>query len=332
MAEEEKELKTEGIPDESLNVDPNRLFNWVMKETGNISYNNMPEEFEDDPNVTRLIDLDEEEREKWMSVLFGKPEDRISDFQRLKLCVAGLLKDSEGNLEHEEINDLLLNMHFLCEMPHIARNVFNIGAEQLVIKYCKHESEEIREHSAWIFHTCSGNNLKFKERFLEADGMKIIFDLIKNEESWIVKKKYIGTLCNLCRQFPPGIQSFIDHGGAELLQEWLPLQNKQTFGKTIRTLIELLHSNALTKEQINNLGMNTWVPDCLQSPKFELRSNTLEVLQLCSTSEFVDVIQRIPNLQFNLNISISTEHGDDPELVEQLTSMVEEIKNKLPSN
>ena len=78
--------------------------------------------------------------------------------------------------------------------------------------------------------------------------------------------------------------------------------------------------------------MNTWVPDCLQSPKFELRSNTLEVLQLCSTSEFVDVIQRIPNLQFNLNISISTEHGDDPELVEQLTSMVEEIKNKLPSN
>merc|ERR1712228_422376 len=151
--------------------------------------------------------------------------------------------DAEGGLENSKIEELLQNMHFLCELPHIARNLFNIGAEELVVKYCKHESEEIREHAAWIFHTSSGNNPAFKERFLEAKGMDIIFELIEKEKSWIVQKKYIGTLCNLCRQFPPGVQSFIDHGGINLLKKWLPLQQKQLFSKYVRTLIELLHNN-----------------------------------------------------------------------------------------
>ena len=59
-AEESPTEDANSIPTDSLNVDPNKLFKWLIKETANVSYNNMPEAMdeEDDGSVTRLIDLD----------------------------------------------------------------------------------------------------------------------------------------------------------------------------------------------------------------------------------------------------------------------------------
>merc|ERR1719499_589993 len=95
---EDKAAVDDDVPTESLNVNPNKLLRWVIKETKNVDYNNLPDDYyeeKDDSHITRLVDLSPEEREKWMTAIFGRPEDRISDTQRMRMVIASLLDDME---------------------------------------------------------------------------------------------------------------------------------------------------------------------------------------------------------------------------------------------
>merc|ERR1719464_1647178 len=105
-----------------------------------------------------------------MTVLFGKKQDRISDTDRLKLCVSSLLNDmvektSEKKLNDSQIEELLQNMHFLCEVPYVAQNLIKVDALPVIYHHAKHKNEEIREHAIWILHTATANNVIFKQRF-----------------------------------------------------------------------------------------------------------------------------------------------------------------------
>jgi len=280
----------------SINVAPNKLLHWVIKETTNISYENLPENHfekkEEDPNISRLIDMTPEEREKWMTIIFGRPEDRISDTDRMKLVIAQLLKDKNGTkdekIDPKQLEDLLQNLHFLCEVSYVAACLSKVDVNlDVVFYYCEHSEVKIREHAAWILHTATGNNLRFKKVFDELGGMKRVFNLIAKEANFIVQKKFLGVLVNMTRQFEPGLGKFISLGGVELITRWLHEEAPHVYDRCLKALNELLFAKVLSIEQLLEMKITQILIAALQAPKRNPRESAIAIIKiLCNQKLF----------------------------------------------
>jgi len=298
MAELDTKISTGAVEPEkigTLNVNPNKLLNWVIKETNKISYNNAPDySEEDDPNVTRLINLSPEEREKWMTVLFGRKEDRISDIDRLKLVISTLLNDMSEEpgkkLEEDHIEGLLQNFHFLCDIPYVAQNLIKLDGLQVIYHYANHPSVAIREHSIWILHTASGNNVIFKQRFHEAGGLEKIFEYMRNEDSTIVQKKFLGVVANMLRQFDPGLNTFVQNQGLDLISQWISNRTEHLFLRSLRILNEILLVGVVERSTLINMDITKIVEDYLQDEDCTVRETILETITHVCKSGFKDLM------------------------------------------
>jgi len=320
----------------SLNVNPQKLLNWVIKETTNVSYKNLPGQKDgaDDPNVTRLINLSPEEREKWMSVLFGKKEDRISDTDRLKLCISSLLNSmsEQGGtkLEDHQVEGLLQNMHFLCEVPYVAQNLIRLDGLEVIYHFAKHPNASIREHAIWILHTASGNNVIFKQRFHEVGGLEKIFEFVQSEESTVVLKKHLGVLANMLRQFNPGLDTFVQNQGVEIISKWIADRTPNLFLRSLRILNELLIVGVVTKPVLEKMNIAQIVADYLQDEDYNVRETILETVMHVCKSGFKDLMNTEQILELLAHVT-SDGAFEDEDYEKEIQAQVEEILHIIKS-
>jgi len=334
----ESNVKTGPINPEntgSLGVDPKKLLNWVIKETTNVTYNNQSVDLQenvDDSKITRLVNLTPEEREKWMTALFGKKEDRISDIDRLKLCISSLLNDMQAEqskkLSESQVEELLQNMHFLCEIPDVAQNLIKLSGLDVIWFYAKHGKEAIREHAAWILHTASGNNVVFKQRFLQANGMEGVFNLIASENNTVVLKKLLGILTNMIRQFQPGMEKFVALGGVDIIVKWIKESTPHVYLRSLRTLLELINSSVVRRSTMENIGLVQILQDGLQSDKADVREIIVEIIRLLCMKGFQNLVK---NSQIPVLLPEVTSDGvfEDEEYRSEIEGMIKEIQQVL---
>jgi len=307
--------ESSSIPEESLNVDPQKLFKWIMRETARENYSGPAEE--ENEEVTRLTNLSAEEKRKWMNALFGDPSKRLTDAQKLKLCLTSL--DVE-KLTDEEADNLLQNLHFLCEFPHVSAHLPKVGGLDIVFRYCEHSNESVREQAAWILHTCSSNNPRFKCRFTENNGFDRLFKLVKAEKSFIVQKKHLGTFTNLIRQYDVGLKLFLKKDGIDIILMFLKDQGPHVYLRSIRILNEIILSNHLNLKHLEDMGIVDIILKGLEHKEQNIREEILEMIEILGSSENYrtvvprkEILSLLPSVLKEAKVSCTEEYYPDVE-------------------
>ncbi|CAG8492769.1 1402_t:CDS:2 [Funneliformis mosseae] len=186
-----------------------KLLKWSV-EHSDLSRSTQPPP-QDDPEK-RKIDSE------IIDVILGK-----SDATQIREAIE-VISNTNDTLENREI--ALDNLEMLVEQIDNANDIENMNLWPKILSFLSFPETSLRVHAVWVCGTAVQNNLKAQKAFAEKGGIRLILNLLNNqEEDKEVRSKALYAISGAIKHYPPGLEQFEKEGGYEILLSLLQTSN-----------------------------------------------------------------------------------------------------------
>ena len=208
--------------------DPAKLVRWIINETAEPHYNNNPQdENKENIPITRLADMNEEEKQKWTNIIMGLTPDVLNNRQSLQQAIEKLhaLKDNDD--EVKEIKVCLAIIHNLLDKNEAV--LAKLNAIPLLFELMEKWIDidhEICLDSCTILHDATQNNPMMQNHIYSHQGIEIALNSLKKckRTNYKIRSKLWALIHVICREHNPNFNVFLTNAGHQEINRILRIE------------------------------------------------------------------------------------------------------------
>eukprot|EP01084_Bolivina_argentea_P313652 543166_1 len=290
--------------------DPAKLLRWIIKETAVPNYANNPQSESKDNTtnsasndtmpVTRLADLDDQEREKWKNIILGQTPDVLNNRQSLQSAINKLHQikhitkpSTQANNDttqdpNEEIKVCLYIIHNLLDKNEAVLAKLN-GIPLLLGLICRSldVDNEICLDSCTILHDASQNNPMMQNHMYSHNAIQIIVETLQkcSKHNHKIRTKLWALIHVICREHNPNFNIFLTNSGHHEINRVLRIEQNNITDALLKEILRVSRlinymltawsdGNEKVFDRLNLLKSVNWVIYSLHSFVIRLVSNT----------------------------------------------------------